>query len=81
MRTEGQRRVVRRLTKIDGATSHRLTGTSARGAMVEHIEHYEDGSSAEREPPDRFKSHCQGRCGIPYLEDLRKSEKRRSRKM
>lgn len=39
--------------------------------MIERVETYDSSQTDDTTPPERYKSHCQGRCGIPYLEDLR----------
>ena len=42
--------------------------------MVERVERYDGSVPEQQSPPERYQSHCQGRCGIPYLEDLQRSE-------
>lgn len=35
-----------------------------------HTHSHDDEACRCKVVPGRYKSHCQGRCSIPYLEDL-----------
>ena len=51
-----------------------LDGVERYGCRRDHGHDDCDGEEGLKTLPGRYKSHCQGRCSIPYLEDLRRAE-------